>query len=287
MSFPFPHPQQINLFLRSYQLLTINQEYQFNYVLKGDRHQPIILFLHGFMGNCHDFDQVINNLGEFCCLMVDLPGHGQTKVQQDSDYQMPNVALALTRLLAELEIKQCILVGYSLGGRIALYLAIHFPQYFQGVILESASPGLSNQLERDRRIIQDYQLAAQLESSDLADFIQQWYSQPLFASFVQHPNYPQAIARRLGNDSYKLAKSLRLIGLGTQPTLWNSLEKLQLPLLLMVGELDAKFVMINQMMAQSYPQASLQIVEGAGHNVHFEYPAKFRKLLKHFIASSL
>jgi 2-succinyl-6-hydroxy-2,4-cyclohexadiene-1-carboxylate synthase len=239
------------------------------------------------MGDCHDFAQVSDNLSEFCCLTVDLPGHGQTKVRQDSDYQMPNVALALIELLVELEIKQCILVGYSLGGRIALYLAIHFPQYFQGVILESASPGLSNQLERDHRIIQDYQLAAQLESSDLTDFIQQWYSQSLFASFVQHPNYPQAIARRLDNDPYKLAKSLRLIGLGTQPTLWDSLEKLQLPLLLMVGELDAKFIMINQLIAQSYPQASLQIVDGAGHNVHFEHPAEFRKLLKHFIASSL
>jgi 2-succinyl-6-hydroxy-2,4-cyclohexadiene-1-carboxylate synthase len=239
------------------------------------------------MGDCHDFAQVVNNLGEFCCLMVDLPGHGQTKVAQDSDYQMPNVAQALIELLVELNIKQCILVGYSLGGRIALYLAIHFPQYFRGVILESASPGLSNQQERDRRIVQDYQLAAQLESLDLADFIQQWYSQPLFASFVQHPDYQQAIARRLDNDPYKLAKSLRFIGLGTQPNLWNSLEKLQLPLLLMVGELDTKFVMINQMMAQSYPQANLQIVNGAGHNVHFEDPAKFQKLLKYFIANSL
>jgi 2-succinyl-6-hydroxy-2,4-cyclohexadiene-1-carboxylate synthase len=256
---------------------------QFHYMVKGDRRQPTILFLHGFMGDCHDFAQVINNLREFCCLTVDLPGHGQTKVRQDSDYQMPNVASAIIKLLVELNIKQCILVGYSLGGRIALYLAIHFPQYFQGVILESASPGLSNQLERDRRLVQDYQLAAQLESSDLADFIQQWYSQPLFTSFVQHPNYQQAIARRLRNNPDKLAKSLRFIGLGTQPNLWNSLEKLQLPLLLIVGELDAKFVMINRMMAQSYPQASLQLVDGAGHNVHFEHPTKFYELLKLFI----
>lgn len=143
------------------------------------------------MGDCHDFAQVISNLGEFCCLTVDLPGHGQTTVQQDSDYQMSNVAQAVVQLLIELNIKQCILVGYSMGGRIALYLAIHFTQHFQGVILESATPGLSSQLERDRRIAQDLKLAEQLESLNLADFIQQWYSKPLFASFVGHSDNPQ------------------------------------------------------------------------------------------------
>jgi 2-succinyl-6-hydroxy-2,4-cyclohexadiene-1-carboxylate synthase len=237
------------------------------------------------MGDCHDFAQVITNLSEFCCLAVDLPGHGQTKVQQDSDYQMSNVALALIELLDELNIKQCILVGYSMGGRIALYLAIHFPQYFQGVILESASPGLSSQLERDRRLVQDLKLAEQLESSNFADFIQQWYSQPLFTSFVQHPNYQKAIARRLENDPDKLAKSLRFIGLGAQPSLWNRLGEIQVPLLLIVGELDAKFVKLNQLMAQDCFQARLQIVACTGHNVHFEHYDLFSSLLKYFIAS--
>lgn len=237
------------------------------------------------MGNCYDFAQVITNLGDFCCLAVDLPGHGQTEVQQDSDYQMPNVALALIELLGSLNIKQCILVGYSMGGRIALYLAIHFPQYFQGVILESASPGLSSQLERDRRLVEDLKLAEQLESSNLADFIQQWYGRPLFASFVQHPNYQEAIARRLNNDPHKLAKSLRFMGLGTQPSLWNYLGEIQVPLLLIVGELDPKFVKLNRLMAQNCPQAKLQIVVHTGHNVHCEHYAKFSSLLKHFLAS--
>jgi 2-succinyl-6-hydroxy-2,4-cyclohexadiene-1-carboxylate synthase len=236
------------------------------------------------MGDCHDFDRVISQLGEFCCLTVDLPGHGQTKVKQDSDYQMSNVALALIKLLVELNIKQCILAGYSMGGRIALYLVIHFPQYFQGVILESTSPGLSSQLERDRRIVQDSKLAEQLESADLPDFIQQWYSNPLFTSFVQHPNYQKAIARRLDNDPYQLAKSLRFNGLGTQSALWENLAEIKISLLLIVGELDSKFVKINQMMAQSCPQASLHSVHNTGHNVHFEEPSEFCQLLKYFVA---
>lgn len=238
------------------------------------------------MGDCYDFDRVISNLGQFCCIAVDLPGHGQTEVKQDCDYQMPNVAEAIIRLLEQLNIKQCILVGYSLGGRIALYLAIHFPQYFQGVVLESASPGLSSQIERDRRIAQDSNLAEQLESSDFADFVEQWYGNSLFTFFVQHPDYLQAIARRLNNDPFKLAKSLRLIGLGTQPSLWQTLAKIQSPLLLIVGQLDRKFVNINQMMTNLCPQASLQIVSKTGHNVHFENPLMFSNLLQAFIYKS-
>ena len=173
-----------------------------------------------------------------------------------------------------------------MGGRIALYLAIHFPQYFQGAILESASPGLASQLERDRRIAKDSKLAEQLESSDfdLANFIQQWYSKALFASLAKHPHYPEAIARRLCNDPNQLAKSLRLIGLGTQPTLWKSLPQIQIPLLLIVGELDPKFVKINQMMANSCAQASLYRINSTGHNVHFENPLQFSKLLQYFAA---
>lgn len=255
----------------------------FNYTLIGDRQKPIILWLHGFMGNCHEFLAVINRLSEFCCLVVDLPGHGQTKVGQDADYQMPNTALGLIGLLETLAIEQCWLVGYSLGGRIALYLTVFFSQYFQGVILESASPGLDTQSERDRRIERDLKLAKQLESMDLAQFLQQWYANPLFRSLVQHPCYHQAIVIRLKNDPLKLAKSLRLIGLGMQPSLWSYLSEVQIPVLLIVGALDAKFREINQQMASLCPQASLNVVENSGHNVHFEQPAQFVNLINQIL----
>lgn len=235
------------------------------------------------MGNCHDFDSVIEDLSEFCCLVLDLPGHGQTEVVGDDHYQMPQIAQAVIGLLTELKIKQCILVGYSMGGRIALYLAIYFPEYFYGVVLESASPGLSSQLERDRRIVHDANLAKQLELRDLADFIHRWYQNPLFKSFVEHPHYQQAIAQRLQNNSHKLAKSLRFTGLGQQPNLAPKLPEIQMPLLLIVGELDTKFMHINRMMANSCPQASLSIVNHVGHNVHFEHPTKFSRLLQHFV----
>lgn len=263
-------------------LAIINQDYLFNYTLIGDRHKPVILILHGFMGNGSDFPLVVSQLKDYCCLMVDLPGHGKTKVKQDTNYQMSNLALALIKLLEELGIKQCGLWGYSMGGRIALYLAIYFPQYFQGVILESASPGLETQAERNRRIAQDFKLAQKLESTDLSQFIQQWYSNPLFDSLVQYPHYQQLVARRLNNDPEKLAKSLRLIGLGMQPTLWNYLSQIEISLLLVVGELDSKFIAINHKILDLCPQAKLNVVKDSGHNVHFEQPSVMSELIRQF-----
>lgn len=260
----------------------MHSKYKFNYVLHGDRHQPLILLLHGFMGDCRDFARSIPHLKGFCCLTVDLPGHGQTKNGDNIDDQMPQVAQALIDLLVELQITRCIVVGYSMGGRIALYLAVYFPQYFYGAVLESASPGLASESERDRRRRQDEQLAQQLESGDLKDFIQRWYANPLFASFVQHPDAFQAIARRLDNDPKHLAKSLRNLGLGTQPSLWDSLSAIQIPLLLIVGELDRKFVKLNRAIADACTQAELKVVLNSGHNVHFEQPIKFSQLLTGF-----
>ncbi|MEM8723348.1 MAG: 2-succinyl-6-hydroxy-2,4-cyclohexadiene-1-carboxylate synthase [Cyanobacteria bacterium P01_G01_bin.39] len=261
----------------------VTQDYQFHYRLIGDRRQPIILILHGFMGSCDDFSAVIAGLEGYCCLVVDLPGHGQTEVKHDANYQMSNLAQALITLLVTLGIERCWLWGYSLGGRIALYLTIYFPQYFQGVILESASPGLKTQPERDRRIKQDLQLAKQLESGGLSQFIHQWYQNPLFASFVQHPHYQQALTNRLNNNSFKLAKSLRWLGLGMQPSLWSFLYNIEIPVVLIVGALDIKFITINQKIYSLCPQATLNIVKNSGHNVHFEQPSTMIKLLAQII----
>ncbi|MEL6927294.1 MAG: 2-succinyl-6-hydroxy-2,4-cyclohexadiene-1-carboxylate synthase [Cyanobacteria bacterium J06600_6] len=265
----------------------MEREYQFNYVFKGDRSRPVILFLHGFMGDCRDFEEVIARLPEFCCLAIDLPGHGRTEVRQDSDYQMENIAVGLIELLTELEIEQCFLVGYSMGGRIALYLTVNFPQFWLGTILESASPGLATQLERDRRIIDDLQLSQQLVTVDFAVFLTNWYANPLFKSFRVHPNYQQAIARRLQNNPLQLAKSLQHLGLGKQPSLWSDLAEIKTPLLLVVGSLDQKFLAINQTMFCIASQACLNIVEDTGHNIHFEQTIKFCQLLQDFLRECL
>lgn len=265
--------------------------YQWHYSIRsqwsrGDLGQPVILFLHGFLGDCHDFDPIISLLSDqFCCLSVDLPGHGKTRVRGgDEYYTMPQTAQGLIQLLSQLQISTCALVGYSMGGRLALYLALTFPQFFNRVVLESASPGLKTAAEQAQRRDRDAQLAAQLETEDFANFLMRWYSQPLFASLKQHPNFEQIVERRLHNHPRELVRSLRSMGTGHQPSLWEHLPENQLPLLLLVGEQDAKFNTINTEMANLCPQAKLSVLRDCGHNIHWENPSWLAQQIREFLA---
>lgn len=264
------------------------EHYHFNYYSLGQPSTPSILFLHGFMGDCHEFDEVISLLSnQFYCLAVDLPGHGKTKTTDEAQYYtMSRTADGLIQFIESLQLKPCFLVGYSMGGRLALYLTLHFPQYFLKVILESASAGLKTQAERDQRIQQDLKLAQQLETEDFLSFIVKWYNQPLFASIHNHSKFEKMRSHRLQNDPIHLAKSLRNMGTGCQPPLLEKLKQNMIPILLLVGELDKKFIAINTEMTERCKVLRLEIVKSCGHNIHFENPTLFVKQLINFLTTS-
>ena len=237
------------------------------------------------MGNSQVFKEVIALLGNrFSYLVVDLPGHGQTKVTGKDDlYNMQNTAQALIELLDKLAIKKCFLLGYSMGGRLALYLALHFPQYFSKVVLESASPGLKTATQRTQRVNQDLKLAQQLESTDFELFLAKWYDNPLFAFLKKNPQFPELIEKRLQNTPLELARSLRTLSTGLQSSLWEKLPDNKIPMLLLAGELDRKFVEINTEMANLYDRIQLTIVADCGHNIHFENPVQFTNIVRDFL----
>ncbi|MBD2208939.1 2-succinyl-6-hydroxy-2,4-cyclohexadiene-1-carboxylate synthase [Calothrix sp. FACHB-156] len=263
--------------------------YQFNYSLINNPNKPVILFLHGFMGKMDEFDEAITLLGdEFSYLTIDLPGHGKTQVLgTDECYTMPYTAQALIKLLDELQITNCFLVGYSMGGRLALYLTLHFPERFSKVVLESACPGLVTEAERLARIQHDYhigrKLIRSLETSDFATFLSNWYSQPIFGDIIHHPKYELMLESRLQNHPLELDKSLRFMGTGYQPSLWEKLKESKNPLLLLVGEYDDKFIDINQKMADICQNAQLKVIENSGHNVHLENTSEFVQHLRMFL----
>lgn len=264
------------------------ENYHFNYSLTGDVKNPVILFLHGFMGNIYSFSESIRWLSkQFYCLSVDLPGHGKTQVIGGNKYYtMPKTAEALIQLLNKLNIDQCFLIGYSMGGRLALYLTIHFPERFYKVILESSSPGIKTQLQRKQRLKNDLQLAYQLETieySKLDLFFKKWYNQSLFDSFRKHPKFNKALKKRLKNNPKELAKSLRNFSTGLQPSLWEKLKSNQILLLLLVGELDQKFIAINREMASYSESITLKIIRSCGHNIHFENANKFIETVEKFL----
>ena len=269
------------------------KNYRFHYFFSGNSDKPLILFLHGFMGNIHEFDEVVSLLNDdFNCLNIDLPGHGKTHVLGEDDcYTMANTADALIDLLDEFKVKQCFLIGYSMGGRLALYLTIHFPNFFHKVILESASPGLSTEKEKLERVKRDGQIAKKLarsiEKDDFRRFLDNWYNQPIFGNIKNHPRFEQMIENRLQNNPLELVKSLRLMGTGVQPSLWKDLKYNQNPLLLLVGENDKKFIDINRKITEVNELCDLKIIHNAAHNIHLENTAVFVENIRYFFDSRL
>ncbi|WP_445630794.1 2-succinyl-6-hydroxy-2,4-cyclohexadiene-1-carboxylate synthase [Nostoc sp. DSM 114167] len=268
------------------------KKYNFNYCLNINENKPIIIFLHGFIGNIHEFDEAIKLLSEnFSYLTLDLPGHGKTEVLGgDEYYQIESTAQAIINLLDELKIDKCHLIGYSMGGRLALYLTLHFPERFIKVVLESASPGLATKAERLERVRRDDQIARKLTRSiiqaDFAAFLSNWYNQPIFGYIKNHPEYDRMIESRLQNNPQELDKSLRFMGTGCQPSLWEKLQLNTIPMLLLVGEYDKKFISINTEIAKICEFAQIKIISNSAHNIHFENTLAFVENIRSFLSAA-
>lgn len=261
------------------------ERHKLHYRATGNPRSPALLLLHGFLGSYQDFSAVLTELSKhFYCITPDLPGHGQTLTQPNC-YTFTTTAQTLLRLLDALEVEQTHLLGYSMGGRLALYLACCFPERFVRAVLESASPGLRTVGERQERKERDWAIARQIETTTLPVFLSRWYENPLFDSVHQHPAlYRSMLVRRQQNNSVELANALRGFSTGCQPALWEQLANINRPLLFVVGEQDSKFVSIaEEMLAICRPaQAAIQICAGCGHSIHLEDPAQFvRAVVRH------
>ncbi len=257
-----------------------------NLIEKGLPDSPAVLFLHGFMGSALDWDKVTTALSdEFHCVAIDLPGHGATAVPDDDElYSMPGAAAAILEKLDEIDVSRCHLVGYSMGGRLALYMAVNCPERFDRIILESASPGLKTSAECLERRKRDLALAARLREIPFDHFLIEWYEQPLFESIRQdEKRFLSLLKRRFVNNPEGLARSLENMGTGSQPSLWEQLPSISAPMLLIAGEMDDKFIGINAQMAAACQAARPVVVDGAGHNVHLERPDELVAIVRSFL----
>jgi 2-succinyl-6-hydroxy-2,4-cyclohexadiene-1-carboxylate synthase len=249
--------------------------YHFHYTITGDRALSPLVLLHGWMGNCDDYAEVIGLLkSQYYCIAIDLPGHGKTEViGDDRGYEFTATAIGIIQLLDGLKIDRCTIAGYSFGGRLALYLALEFPDRFDRAILESISPGLPTRLEQQARITSDAEMIHQLTNHDFADFVANWYRQAIFTGLDQHPSFLDLINYRIiTNRPINLAKSLQFAGLGQQPYLGDRLKIYKQPILLMIGALDLKFVSIAKIFQDNCPQISIKTVPNCSHNIHFQQP---------------
>jgi 2-succinyl-6-hydroxy-2,4-cyclohexadiene-1-carboxylate synthase len=203
---------------------------------------------------------------------VDLPGHGRHAGQDDPErFTLAAVFDELDQVTAP---GPCPLVGYSMGGRLALAYAAQRPGRVTRLVLESASPGLRTDEERAARRGADDALAERIEREGIQAFVAQWEALPLFESQQALPPAVREAqrARRLLNAPNSLAAALRGLGTGALPSLWESLAALEIPVLLLSGGLDRKFTALAEEMALALPDARLATVDGAGHTVHLERP---------------
>src|SRR6266853_1926815 len=246
-----------------------------------------LILLHGFTGSAAAWGHQLDTLADYGLRIIalDLLGHGQSDAPDDPQrYTIERCQQDILAGLQELGVSkgQATILGYSMGGRIALYTA--FSGFFRALILESASPGLENPPEREQRRLSDEALAASIERDGVQAFIERWEKLPLFASQRTLPfESREALHRqRLQNSATGLAQSLRGVGTGVQPSLYARLPTLHIPVLLIVGALDTKFTAIAQRMVQALPQSQLRIVPAAGHTVHLEQPQLFTSLVGDF-----
>jgi 2-succinyl-6-hydroxy-2,4-cyclohexadiene-1-carboxylate synthase len=257
---------------------------------RGDRKQCPLVLLHGFTGSARGWGTWLDELATsgFHIIAIDMLGHGQSDAPADPERcSMEHCQADITGVLQQLDIQpgEAILLGYSMGGRIALYSA--FSGYFCALILESASPGIADPIEREQRRISDDALADRIERDGVAAFVHYWENLPLFASQHTLPADKRAALhqQRLQNNPQGLANSLRGVGTGAQPPLHTKLPELTIPALLLTGSLDNKFCTIAQQMQQSLPHAQWIVAPEAGHTVHLEQPEMFVKQVKEFCFS--
>jgi 2-succinyl-6-hydroxy-2,4-cyclohexadiene-1-carboxylate synthase len=222
--------------------------------------------LHGFTQTRQSWRQTVAALGgRYRALAPDLPGHGMAAERRPASFA---ACAAYVRALAD---EPCTLVGYSMGGRIALYTALALPGDVERLVLVGASPGLADPAEREARRRADEALADRIEAIGVEAFADEWGTQELFAGQGERVA-AAAHADRLRNTAPGLATALRGLGTGAMPSLWERLGELAIPVTLVVGERDAKFRAIAGRMASAIPDCRVDVVPGAGHAVQLERP---------------
>ena len=232
---------------------------------QGDGAETVLV--HGFTQTSASWTPILDLVGPVGRrTAVDLPGHGWSGALRADLWRTGD-------LLADVAGGgKATFVGYSLGGRCCLHLALAHPASVERLVLVGATGGIEDADERAQREARDRALADRIEQIGVEAFLDEWLAQPLFAGLTA-----EAAGReeRLVNTPEGLAASLRLCGTGTQEPLWDRLPEVTCPVLLVAGEQDERFLAHAQRMAELLPDAAAVIIPGAGHAVHLEAPMDF------------
>jgi 2-succinyl-6-hydroxy-2,4-cyclohexadiene-1-carboxylate synthase len=228
-----------------------------------------VILLHGFTHTGRSWDPVVEALGErYRPIAPDIRGHGS------ASERTPVTLEAVIDDVARLAGDPLTLVGYSMGGRIALHVAFALRARVQRLLLIGASPGIADAAERAARREADERLADEIEDMGMEQFVRRWAASPVLKG------QPKWITEdRLRNTPAGLARALRGLGTGALPSLWDRLSELRMPISLVVGERDHKFHSIAEEMARSLVGAEIVVAPDVGHAVHLEAPEIMARLI--------
>ncbi|NKI75499.1 2-succinyl-6-hydroxy-2,4-cyclohexadiene-1-carboxylate synthase [Dickeya sp. CFBP 2040] len=239
--------------------------------------KPWLVVLHGLLGSGEDWQPMLPYLADWPLLLVDLPGHGESRSLQVVDFA--DVSRQLATLLAQHAVTDYWLLGYSLGGRIAMYHACQGSVAgLQGLLVEGGHPGLASAEEREARRQHDADWARRFRHEPLKSVLPDWYRQPVFAR-LSPAQRESLMVLRSGNHGPAIADMLEATSLSRQPYLIEALHQLQIPFGYLCGSQDTKF----QALAAQH-RLPLLSVDGAGHNAHQANPSGYAERVRQFIS---
>jgi 2-succinyl-6-hydroxy-2,4-cyclohexadiene-1-carboxylate synthase len=246
-----------------------------------------LIFLHGFSGSSNDWQKIIKLFkDDFQCILIDLIGHGKSSSPENVfQYNSDSVISQISSVTSKLRLEKVILVGYSMGGRAALSYAIPNNEIVKGLILESTTPGIIDESERKERMENDEKLADLIEKDGIEKFIDYWMNLPIFESQKKLPieKLKEVRKNKLKNNITGISNSLRGFGQGVMPHLWGHLAQINFDVLLITGELDLKYSLINSQILKKIKKSEHKIIMESGHNIHLEKPEVFVTLIKDFV----
>jgi 2-succinyl-6-hydroxy-2,4-cyclohexadiene-1-carboxylate synthase len=249
----------------------------------SDKSYPHLLLLHGFMGSEKAFNHLIEPLKKFCNpITIDLAGHGETVTPRDVRlFKAENQVAQIQSILNRFSFENLFAYGYSMGGRLLFHLITSHPELFQGAMFESTHCGLSTKEEKLLRVQSDKKRAESI-LKNFSQFIDEWLELPLFKSTSanQKKAYSELMKQQ---DPDLIALSLEGFGAGIMPPVCEKLQNLNLPLYLVAGQFDVKYVDIMTKIMNSSKNSSLSIVENAGHRVHIDQPNELINIIQSFI----
>lgn len=256
---------------------------------QNDANLPYMLMFHGFMGAGKVFKPLIGKLNGFCNpVTIDLLGHGKSEGSEDpARYRADRQLNDLDSILKRLKLQPLVLYGYSMGGRLALNIAIEYPGHFSCIILESSTCGIISGQERKKRVGIDEERAKAIES-DYSGFLTEWMSLPLFNcnnTSKEHLSIYRSVMENQ-QPSY-MAASLRGFGSGSMKPVCGRLNSIEKHVLLLAGSEDEKYVNINRQMKSELPDATSVIVRDACHRIHLDQPDKLVMEIKTYIKQKI